>query len=63
MGIISSTTGHRPYDERRVARLLYISIAIAVIVGFAVTFSTSPTADQTEPQTKPAAEQITPIQQ
>lgn len=63
MGIISSTTGHRSYEERRVARILYISIAIAIIVGFVVTFSTNPAADKIKNQPKPSLEQTTPVQQ
>lgn len=35
---INSTTGHSPVKERKVARALYITIAIAVVAGLAMFF-------------------------
>lgn len=35
---IDSTTGHSPAKERKVARALYITIAIAAIAGLAMFF-------------------------
>ena len=41
MSVISATTGHNPKEERKVARILYIALAIAVIVGFLVAIGMS----------------------
>ncbi|RYZ78562.1 MAG: hypothetical protein EOP04_29445 [Proteobacteria bacterium] len=35
---VQSTTGHSPAKERKVARALYITIAIAVVAGLAMFF-------------------------
>lgn len=41
MAILSSTTGHSARQERHIANILYICIAVAIVVGLAmaVTFS------------------------
>ena len=41
MSLISATTGHNPKEEKQVARILYIALAIAVIVGFSVAMGMS----------------------
>ena len=41
MATISSTTGHNPRGERKVAGILYIAIAVAVVVGLVVFFMAS----------------------
>ena len=38
MSIIDTTTGHSPKSERRVARVLYVSIAVAVVAVLALIF-------------------------
>ncbi|RYZ84712.1 MAG: hypothetical protein EOP06_17595 [Proteobacteria bacterium] len=35
---VNSTTGHSPAKERKVARVLYIAIAVAVVAGLAMFF-------------------------
>lgn len=38
MSIIDTTTGHSPKSERRTARVLYLSIAIAIVAMLALMF-------------------------
>ena len=55
MQSINSTTGHSPVKERKVARALYITIAIAVVAGLAMFFILGKTRSDMNPyQTKDA---------
>ena len=38
MGIVNTTTGHSPKEERKVAGIIYMAIALAVIVGIFTAF-------------------------
>lgn len=42
MSIIDTTTGHSPKSERKMARILYVSIGVAIVAILAMIFIIGP---------------------
>jgi hypothetical protein len=58
MSIVDATTGHNPREEKKVAKLLYIALAIAIVVGFAAALMMSQNRKLNPAQSEPTSQAI-----
>jgi hypothetical protein len=62
MSVIRSTTGHNPAKEKSVARILYIFIVFAVLIGIGTALFLGRTNRSLDPQRSDTPQQVAPDQ-
>lgn len=60
MSVIQSTTGHNPVKEKSIARILYVCLAVAVVIGVAAAMLAGRNNASLDPKSSDSVQQVAP---